>query len=190
LKKEIFEWVISIVIAVALVLLVNKFVANSYSVSGLSMHPTFDNEDRVIVSKISKTLNHLNSGDVIVFHEDKEHDYIKRLIGTPGDIVKYKDDKLYVNDKKIDEPYLKYNKKNKFGDTLTEDFNSGELKGSNGKKKIPKGRYLVLGDNRQNSIDSRRQEVGLIKNEQIVGKVVMRFWPLKDITFGFNPSTF
>ena len=64
------------------------------------------------------------------------------------------------------------------------------MKGSNGKKKIPKGRYLVLGDNRQNSIDSRRQEVGLIKNEQIVGKVVMRFWPLKDITFGFNPSTF
>src|SRR5699024_12262323 len=75
-------------------------------------------------------------------------DYIKRLIGKPGDTVSYKSDNLYINGKKVQEPYLKYNKNHKYSKTLTEDFNSKDLKGSNGKKTIPKNRYLVLGDNR------------------------------------------
>ncbi|RIL38259.1 signal peptidase I [Staphylococcus equorum] len=187
MKKELLEWIASIIIAIAIIFVMSKFVASSYVVSGLSMYPTFDDKDRVVVSKISKTLHHLDNKDVIVFHENSKEDYIKRLIGKPGDIVEYKSDQLYVNGNEIKEPYLKYNKDHKYIDTLTEDFKSKDLKSSNGKAQIPKDKYLVLGDNRQNSKDSRSEEVGLIKEEQIVGKVVLRFWPLSDMKFDFNP---
>lgn len=82
------------------------------------------------------------------------------------------------------------NKKYKIGDFLTEDFNVEDLKNAQGEAKIPAHRYLVLGDNRQNSIDSRRPEVGLISEQQIVGKVTVRVWPFNRIKFGFKPDTF
>lgn len=185
MKKELYEWFIAIVIAFALLLVIRTFFITSYNVSGLSMYPTFNDKDKVIVSKISKTLNSLDNGDVIVFHENSDSDYIKRIIGKPGDIVTYNNDKLFVNGKRVEEPYLKFNKKNKYGEFLTENFSSKELKGSNNREKIPEQKYLVLGDNRQNSIDSRRAEVGLVNEKQIVGKVVLRYWPFKKMTVDF-----
>ena len=80
--------------------LVTKFIGESYTVSGSSMHPTFQDRNKVIVSKISKSMNHIDNGDVVVFHEDSKRDFIKRVIGTPGDTVEYKGDQLYVNNKK------------------------------------------------------------------------------------------
>ncbi|MBT2814485.1 signal peptidase I [Staphylococcus coagulans] len=188
--KKTVEWLIAIVSAIAIVLLIRTFIGTPYTVKGQSMFPTFHDKDRVIVSKISKSLNHLNRGDVIVFHENQHKDFIKRLIGRPGNTVVYKDDQLYVNGKKIKEPYLDSNKKYKIGDFLTEDFNVEDLKNAQGETKIPAHRYLVLGDNRQNSFDSRRPEVGLISEQQIVGKVTVRVWPFNRIQFGFNPDTF
>ena len=96
---------------------------------------------------------------------------------------------MYLNNKKVSEPYLNYNKKHKVGEYLTENFKSKNLKGANGHMKIPKDKYLVLGDNRQNSIDSRR-DVGLIDKDQLVGKVLFRYWPLNQWKGGFNPGTF
>ena len=162
MKKEILEWIIAIAVALIIVGLVTKFLFTSYTVSGESMHPTFEDRDRVMVSRISKTLNHINSGDVVIFHATKKDDYIKRLIGKPGDTVEYKKDQLYLNNKKVSEPYLNYNKKHK---------------------------YLVLGDNRQNSVDSR-YDVGLVDKDQLVGKVLFRYWPLNKWKGGFNPGTF
>ncbi|MGW9972763.1 signal peptidase I [Staphylococcus epidermidis] len=75
------------------------------------MYPMFNNKDKVVVSKISKSLNHLKSGDVIIFHQNGNIDFIKRLIGKPGDQIEYKNDKLYINKNYIKEPYLDYNKK-------------------------------------------------------------------------------
>ena len=100
LKKEILEWIFSIAIAIAIVILMTKFVFASYTVSGLSMYPTFNDRDKVVVSKISKTLNNIDSGDVIIFHENSKDDYIKRLMGKPGDTVSYKSDNLYINGEK------------------------------------------------------------------------------------------
>lgn len=190
MKKEIIEWIVSIAVALIVVGLIAKFLGVPYTVSGDSMHPTFKDREKVIVSKISKSLNHIDNGDVIVFKEDEDRDFIKRLIGKPGDTVEYKGDQLYVNGKKVSEPYLDYNKKHKVGDYLTGSFKASDLNGSNGKTKIPKDKYLVLGDNRQNSMDSRAPQVGLIDKDQIIGKVVLRFWPLSEWKSDFNPDTF
>ncbi len=186
LKKELFDWFVAILVAVVFVIVIKTFLITPYSVSGLSMYPTFDDKDKVIVSKISKTFNHLDNGDVVVFHQNKKNDYIKRIIGKPGDSVSYRNDNLFVNGKKVEESYLKLNKSNKSSVLLTENFSVNDLKGSDNKKKIPKNKYLVLGDNRENSIDSRSSIVGLVDKDQIVGKVIMRFWPFKDIRFNFN----
>lgn len=186
LKKELFDWFVAILVAVVFVIVIKTFLITPYSVSGLSMYPTFDDKDKVIVSKISKTFNHLDNGDVVVFHQNKKNDYIKRIIGKPGDSVSYRNDNLFVNGKKVEESYLKLNKSNKSSVLLTENFSVNDLKGSDNKKKIPKNKYLVLGDNRENSIDSRCSIVGLVDKDQIVGKVIMRFWPFKDIRFNFN----
>ncbi|MEQ6029197.1 signal peptidase I [Staphylococcus saccharolyticus] len=190
MKKEILEWITAIAVALIIVGLVQKFLFASYTVKGESMHPTFEDKNRVIVNRISKTLNHIESGDVVIFHATKSEDYIKRLIGKPGDTVQYKKDQLYLNGKKVSEPYLDYNKKHKAGKYLTENFTSKKLKGSNDNMKIPKNKYLVLGDNRENSVDSRYEEVGLIDKDQIVGKVTFRYWPFNQWKGGFNSGTF
>lgn len=174
MKKEIIEWIVAIIVAIVIVTLVQKFLFASYTVKGASMHPTFENREKVIVSRIAKTLDHIDTGDVVIFHANAKQDYIKRLIGKPGDSVEYKKDQLYLNGKKVDEPYLSENKKHKVGEYLTENFKSRDLKGTNGNMKIPSGKYLVLGDNPQNSIDSRMDEVGLLDKNQVVGKVVLR----------------
>ena len=171
MKREIMEWVISIVVGLLVVIVVTKFIGESYTVSGSSM-------------------NHIDNGDVVVFHEDSKRDFIKRVIGTPGDTVEYKGDQLYVNNKKVSEPYLDYNKKHKQGQYLTGSFKSSQIKGSNGEMKLPKDKYLVLGDNRQNSIDSRFDVVGLVDKKQLVGKVVWRYWPFNEWKTNFNPGTF
>lgn len=100
MRKEIIEWIVSIVVAVALVLLIVNFVAKPYTVKGDSMDPTLKDGERVIVNLFSKNLSGIEKGNVVVFHATKENDYVKRVIGTEGDNVEYKKDELYVNGKK------------------------------------------------------------------------------------------
>lgn len=186
MKKETIEWLLSIGLALLIVGLLYAFVIKPYNIKGDSMDPTLKDGERVIVNKIGKTLGHLDNGNVIVFHADEEHDYVKRIIGKPGDHVVYKNDQLYLNGKKVDEPYLEYNLKHKTYDQITGSFDSKDLPGSNGEAQIPKDKYLVLGDNREVSKDSRA--FGLIDKDQIVGKVAFRFWPLSEFKINFNPD--
>lgn len=188
MKKEIFEWFIAILVSVVCVILIKTFLFQTYTVSGNSMYPTFHDRDKVIVNKITNTFHNYERGDVVVLHADSNTDYIKRLIGKPGDQVEYKNDVLYINNKKVEEPYLSSNKKNKYGNELTEDFSVKDIVNSDSNK-IKRGHYLVLGDNRQNSSDSR-MELGLVNEKKLVGSVTLRFWPIKDFNFNFYPSTF
>lgn len=188
MKKEIFEWFIAILVSVVCVILIKTFLFQTYTVSGNSMYPTFHDRDKVIVNKITNTFHNYERGDVVVLHADSNTDYIKRLIGKPGDQVEYKNDVLYINNKKVEEPYLSSNKKNKYGNELTEDFSVKDIVNSDSNK-IKRGHYLVLGDNRQNSSDSR-MELGLVNEKKLVGSVILRFWPIKDFNFNFYPSTF
>lgn len=163
MKKEIFEWFIAILVSVVCVILIKTFLFQTYTVSGNSMYPTFHDRDKVIVNKITNTFHKYERGDVVVLHADSNTDYIKRLIGKPGDQVEYKNDVLYINNKKVEEPYLSSNKKNKYGNELTEDFSVKDIVNSDSNK-IKRGHYLVLGDNRQNSSDSR-MELGLVNEK-------------------------
>lgn len=187
MKKEIFEWIVAIVVAVVCVLLIQKFLFATYTVSGDSMYPTLKNGEKVIVNKIGYTIGEIDNGDVVVFHANANDDYVKRVIGKPGDTVKYDNDQLYVNDKKVSEKYLEENKANKSRDILTENFEVKDLVNTNGNNTIPKGQYLVLGDNREVSKDGR--SFGLINEDKIVGEVSFRFWPLNQFHFNFDPET-
>ncbi|SUM32293.1 type-I signal peptidase B [Staphylococcus gallinarum] len=100
MRKEIMEWFVSIVVAVALVLLIMNFVAKPYTVKGDSMDPTLKDGERVVVNLFGYKFGDIKKGNVVVFHATKDSDYVKRVIGTAGDNVEYKKDKLYVNGKK------------------------------------------------------------------------------------------
>ncbi|TDM13358.1 signal peptidase I [Macrococcus bovicus] len=185
LKKELFEWLFAIIVAVALYFVIHQFLFLVYTINGDSMHPTLKNGEKVIVNKIGYTVGDIHKGDVVVFHADKTDDYVKRVIGTGGDKVMYKDDNLYVNGKKVDEPYLDENKLSKTNVQLTENFSVKDIT-SPSVDTIPEGKLLVLGDNREVSKDSRY--FGLIDEKQVVGEVALRFWPFNVFHYNFDPA--
>ena len=187
MKKEIIEWIAAIAVALALIFLIGKFIAKPYTIKGDSMDPTLKDSQRVMVNIIGYKIGGVKEGNVIVFHANKKDDYVKRVIGTPGDSVQYKNDTLYINGKKQKEPYLNYNEKRKQPEYITGTFKVKDLANANSKTNvIPKDKYLVLGDNREVSKDSR--SFGLIDKDQIVGKVSFRFWPFNEFKSNFNPE--
>lgn len=173
--KEIIEWVIVLVVSVALYFGVTTYLVAPYTVKGHSMDYTFADNDKVLISKLGSDYER---GEEIVFHANETDDYIKRVIGLPGDTVEVVNDTLYVNGNKVDEPYLDQKKKElkDKGEqkSLTPDFNIEYLK-STKSKTVPEGTYFVLGDNRPNSTDSRA--FGFVKKDSVVGKVVLRYYP-------------
>lgn len=181
------EWIVAIAVALALIFVIGKFIAKPYTIKGDSMDPTLKDSQRVMVNIIGYKVGGVKKGNVIVFHANKKDDYVKRVIGTPGDSVQYKNDTLYINGKKQSEPYLNYNEKRKQTEYITGTFQVKDLANANPKSNvIPKGKYLVLGDNREVSKDSR--SFGLIDKDQIVGKVSFRFWPFNEFKSNFNPD--
>ena len=174
-KNEVLSWMLSIVIALSVAFLCRTFLFSPTTVHGESMSPTFQDTDKLLISKIS----HIQRFDMVVFKApDADEHYIKRIIGLPGDSVEMKENILYINGKAIEEPYLDQNKENAPISKLTEDFTLKEL---TGKEKVPKGKVFVLGDNRLLSKDSRI--FGYISKKSIVGEVKFRFYPIKDIGF-------
>ncbi|MEC0300444.1 signal peptidase I [Peribacillus frigoritolerans] len=173
-KKEIYSWVKSIVFAFIIVFICRQLLFTPTTVLGASMLPTFQDQDRVVVSKTTE----IQRSDVIVFDapDVDGKDYIKRVIGLPGDSIDMKDDVLYINGKAVEEPYLNANKEDNPFNKLTEDFS---LQEKTGESKVPKNMLFVMGDNRLNSKDSRI--FGFISYDSIVGEVKFRFYPLQEI---------
>ena len=129
------------------------------------MESKYKDQDIVILNKLHYRFFKIKRFDVVSLKYDESKYLIKRVIGLPGDKIEYKNNKLFINDKKIEEYFLDK-------ETNTEDFSLTTL----GYEKIPKDMYLVLGDNRENSLDSR--EIGLIKRKDILGKIKLRIWPI------------
>lgn len=172
-KSETFEWVKSITIAIVLAFIIRSFIFTPIVVDGESMTPTLQDKDRMIVTKIGEP----NRFDIVVFHAPDGRDYIKRVIGLPGDRVEYKDDVLYINGKAYNEPYLeKYKKMFKDGN-LTDSFTLKET--AVGSDTVPEDCLFVMGDNRRYSKDSRA--IGAVPLKKVVGTTNVVFYPIKDI---------
>ncbi|MDE3838159.1 signal peptidase I [Bacillus methanolicus] len=180
IKKEGLEWLKAFAIGMIIFAFIRTFFFSNYIVEGESMKPTLKDGNKLVVNKIGYQIGELQRFDVIVFHANKKEDFVKRIIGLPGDKVEYRNDQLYINDKKMDEPYLDIYRKQVPGGRITGDFTLEEL---TGEEKVPPGKLFVLGDNRLGSWDSR--QFGFIAIDQVVGKVNVRYWPLNEFDVSF-----
>jgi len=163
MKTALREFLIIIVLA-AVIYLGARGTIQTYEVFMTSMEPNFHEGQRVVVNKASYWgwVGEPERGDVIIFKapNDSEEDYIKRVIGLPGDTVEVKNSAVYVNDVKLDESYL----------MSSPNYNMA-------KKKVPEGKYFVLGDNRNQSNDSHNG--WYVDRSEIHGKAWLSTWPPK-----------
>ncbi len=173
--RSTIEWVAVIVGALVVALVVKTFLFQAFYIPSASMEPTLEKGDRVLVNKLSYDLHDIHRGDVIVFElpkdkvgEDGIKDLIKRVVGLPGETIETGDDGLvYIDGEKLDEPYLPEG-------TLTD---SPEIE----RQVVPQGHVFVLGDNRDNSADSRFANRGPIPIESVVGRAFVQVWPPTDV---------
>ncbi len=179
--NELKSWIKLVLITLLVSWFVINFIVSSTKIEGSSMEPTLSNSDYLLVEKVSYRFTNPKRFDVVIFHATEEKDYIKRIIGLPGETIEFKDDQLYVNGQYIEEPYLteaiiQSNSQYTHDFTLSEDIDGNY-------QTIPEGYYLVLGDNRPNSSDSRKgiKSVGLISENDIVGKAMVVYWPFQRI---------
>lgn len=177
-KNELWEWIKALVIAILLAAIIRYFLFAPIVVDGESMMPTLQDQDRMIVNKFSYTIGEPDRFDIIVFHAPENKDYIKRVIGLPGDTIEYKEDTLYINGVAYEEPYLDEYKKQVIDGPLTEPFT---LKEKIGQEKVPEGELFVMGDNRRFSKDSRH--IGTVPMEKVLGKTSVIYWPIEDVRF-------
>lgn len=161
MKKEVMKDLIiygSIIIGIVLI---RTFIITPVRVNGLSMYNTLNNGEIMLLNKIHYKFNDIKRFDIVVVKTDDDK-IIKRIIGLPGETVKVENDKLYIDGKEVKDPYAYEN---------TSDFSI------NGK--LPKDCYFVMGDNRNNSADSRM--IGCVDKKQIKGKTKLVIFPFKSI---------
>jgi len=176
-KNELWEWIKALVIAFVIAVLIRYILFTPIVVDGDSMMPTLVDGDRMIVNKIGYKLGEPDRFDIVVFHAPEGKDYIKRVIGLPGDTIEYKDDQLYINGKAYDEPYLDEYKSQITEGTLTQDFTLQEIDPT--LEVIPEGYVFVMGDNRRYSKDSRH--IGIVSQDKIIGNTNVIFWPISEM---------
>lgn len=168
--KEFIKDSAKVIIAIAVILFLMLYVVSVTQVVGNSMYPTLKNGEVLIINKCKYRFQKVKREEIISLKYADTKYLIKRVIGLPGEKVKIKDNVLYINDEVYNEEYI--------SDTL--EYPNFDLKDL-GYDKIPENMYLVLGDNRPDSLDSR--EIGLIKKEDIIGKISIRFWPINTFKF-------
>jgi signal peptidase I len=172
LRRTIFEWAAVIAGGIVIALVVEAFLVQAFWIPSPSMVPTLEVGDRVLVNKLSYKLHDVHRGDVVVFERppaasngsnDEIKDLIKRVVAVGGDTVEQQDGRVYVNGELIEEPYLEPG-------TRTENLPQ---------QTIPEGQVFVMGDNRENSEDSRI--FGPIDEDTIVGRAFVKVLPITDL---------
>lgn len=165
-KDEIIEWVKAIVIAFVLALLIRGYIFEPMIVPTGSMIPTIQINDRILVNKFIYRFKDLSRGDVVVFKypDDPGQTFVKRLIGVGGDVIEIEDGLLYRNGKAVKEPYL--------NEAMLGDF---------GPYEVPEDHFFMMGDNRNNSRDSRLWDNKFVARSEIIGKATYRIWPIHRI---------
>lgn len=181
IAKEILSYIVTLVIVIGIVFTFRHFIAEPFAVEGRSMDYTLADGERLFMLKLNK----IDRFDIVVLpapngDTDAKGNvklYIKRVIGVPGDTIEYKDDVLYLNGHAIEEPYLAQKKQ----ETTTNFTDNFTLEGVTGQSVVPEGKVFVMGDNRQNSLDSRA--FGFVEIDSIKGEADFIYWPLNQ--FGF-----
>jgi signal peptidase I len=169
-KKEIREWVVSLTSAAIVVLLVSNFLCTIIRVDGGSMLNTLHDGDRLYVNVLDMKRNGPERYDVVILHyPDRRGKFVKRVIGLPGDALEVKEGVLYVNGEAVEEAFLAQDRTVRFSKSAN----------NMAPTVVPEGQYFVMGDNRDNSNDSRN--VGFITEDMFVGKVRYIIWPLDRI---------
>jgi signal peptidase I len=176
LGNFLLEFIQSIVLALSVFVLLYLFVAQPNEVKGSSMYPNFKDKEYLLTEKISYQLGNPERGDVVIFKAPPsepcaadECEYIKRVIGVPGDRVMVSEGDVYVNGNKLDQGFLPEPVYTSPGDYMQEGI----------ERVVPDGQYLCFGDNRPNSRDGR--EFGPINRKLIVGKAFMKYWPISAV---------
>ncbi|TCT16981.1 signal peptidase I [Natranaerovirga pectinivora] len=166
--KGIGSWILDIIIILIVVYLITTFVGQRTSVIGDSMKPTLQNGNQVIIDKLSYRFTEPKRFDVIVFPYKMNPNqlYIKRVIGLPGETIQLVNGEIYIDGAVLEEDY-----------GLEVFLNAGI---GTDPVVIADGEYFVLGDNRNNSSDSRFVDVGNVPKGDIVGRAWIKIWPLKD----------
>lgn len=170
MNATVKAWIKDILIAVAIAVLITQFIKPTI-VKEHSMEPTLQENDYIFLSRQSYLVGSPSPGDIIVFHSQlttetgKKKLLIKRIVGIGGDTITIEDGKVYRNGELLDESYIL----EQYTSQIVEDAI------------IPEGKLFVMGDNRQNSADSRFPEVGLIDEKDVLGKAVFRLFPFQKI---------
>lgn len=168
--KDTFAYVVMFAVMIFIFL----FVVAIAPIAGNSMNPTLADGDFVIVAKFSYWFSDVGRDDIVIFKDSERKKYVKRVVGLPGETIDYLDGFLYINDKPYKETLLDGSKTNNF---MFEDICS---KDDCPEGKIPDGMYLVLGDNRRDSKDSRDHSIGLVSEKEIFGKIIFKLWPFSE----------
>jgi len=172
-RKVVIEWGVIVVVAVVASFLVRSYAVQTFFIPSGSMEPTLHVGDRILVDKLSVRFGTINVGDVIVFrappsehcHDGNFPDLVKRVIGLPGDVMTSNGNIVYLNGRKLKEPWTYFH------------FLNPPIK----RFTVPANNYYVMGDNRANSCDSRYW--GTVPRSDIIGKTFFRIWPFSRIGF-------
>lgn len=173
-KSLLREYIEAFLIAFILAIVIKSFLIQAFKIPSSSMEQTLLVGDHLLVNKFIYKFKDPRPGDIIVFKfpDDPKRDFIKRIIGTPGDSVEVRDKKVYVNDKELVEPYAIHED----SETLPKDRS---VRDNFGPVTVPKDSYFVMGDNRDRSWDSRFWNNTFVKREAIVGKAFLIYWSWK-----------
>lgn len=165
LKREIIEWIIVIAISALLALALDKFIIVNAKIPSASMEPTIMTGDRLIGNRLAYINDLPQRGDIVIFkYPDNEKEYfIKRVIGLPGETVTVKNGLVYIDDSDTPLDESEYVVTTPLGDF--------------GPYKVPEGAYFMMGDNRNNSMDSRYWNHPYVYKDKILGKAWVRYYP-------------
>lgn len=158
--KEIISWILVFAAAVILALLINRFVIFQVGVPSGSMENTIMTGDKVLTFRLSYLFGNPKRGDIVVFPypDDEEVDYIKRIIGLPGETLEIREGILYID-----------------GEPLMEEYLKEPMKGDFGPVTVPEGSYFMMGDNRNTSMDSRAWKNQFLEKDKIKGKAILKY---------------
>jgi len=173
-ENELLEWVKTLGLAVVLALGIRTFVAEARYIPSPSMVPTLNVNDRLLVEKVTYRFRQPKRGDIVVFSPTEtlqewgyKDDFIKRIIGLPGETIAVKNGKVFVNGTPLEEKYILSPPEYVYGPVV-----------------VPENEYLVLGDNRKNSSDSH--EWGFVPRDNFIGRASVRFYPFDRIGSLYN----